>query len=99
MQVRAGRISNVRIAYGGMAATPRRAPATEAALDGRTWSAATFATAAAALAKDYAPISDFRASAEYRTRTAAALLNRFFLANEPGRKGALRVEDLMAERA
>jgi xanthine dehydrogenase small subunit len=99
MQVRDGRISDVRIAYGGMAATPRRAPATEAALDGRAWSAATFAAARAALAEDYAPISDFRASAEYRIRIAAALLYRFFLANEPRRKAALRVEDLMAERA
>ncbi len=99
MRVKDGLISNVRIAYGGMAATPKRAPAAEAALEGRQWSVAAFDAAKAALAKDFAPMSDLRASAEYRMQAAAALLKRFFLAHESRRKGALRVEDLMAERA
>ena len=99
MRVKDGTISNARIAYGGMAATPKRAPATEAALEGRKWTAAAFDAARAALVKDFKPIDDLRASAQYRMRAAAALLERFFLAHEPRRKGALRVEDLMAERA
>src|SRR5262249_13109760 len=83
MEVRDGKIANVRLAYGGMAATPKRAKAAEAALEGKKWSAAAFEAAQAELAKDFKPISDFRASADYRSRTAAALLQRFFLAHEP----------------
>jgi xanthine dehydrogenase small subunit len=68
-------ITAARIAYGGMAGTPKRALATEAALAGAclrdepSWD-----NAAAALERDFAPISDLRASAEYRLETARALL-------------------------
>ena len=73
------RVADVRIAYGGMAATPARALATEAALRGQDWNEATLDVAIAAMEKDYAPLSDMRASASYRMRIAKNLLRRFWL--------------------
>jgi xanthine dehydrogenase small subunit len=68
-------VTAARIAYGGMAATPKRAVATEAALAGaRLGDEPSWENALAALARDFAPISDMRASAEYRLETACALL-------------------------
>jgi xanthine dehydrogenase small subunit len=94
------RIATARVAYGGMAAIPKRAAAAEAALQGKPWAAATFEAAAAALERDFAPIDDMRASAEYRRKAAAALLLRFHLAHDPRQSGsALRVEDVLLERA
>ena len=73
------RIKAARAAFGGMAATPKRAAATEAALNGRQWKEATVRAAMAALAIDYAPLSDMRASSEYRLLTAQNLLYRYYL--------------------
>jgi xanthine dehydrogenase small subunit len=73
------RVADVRIAYGGMAATPARALATEAALRGQVWDEALLNAAIAAMETDYAPLSDMRASASYRMRTAKNLLRRFWL--------------------
>jgi xanthine dehydrogenase small subunit len=72
-------IEQVRIAFGGMAAIPKRASACEAALLGKPWNNATIAQAATALAQDFEPISDMRASRWYRRQVAANLLQRFFL--------------------
>jgi xanthine dehydrogenase small subunit len=70
-------ISAARIAFGGMAATPKRAPATEAALVGASLTdRATWDMALEALATDYQPIGDMRASARYRATTARALLTK-----------------------
>ena len=74
-----GRIADARVAFGGMAATPKRAAATEAALNGHPWEEATARAAMAALATDFAPLSDMRASREYRLSTAQNLLYRFHL--------------------
>ncbi len=74
-----GRVTAARIAYGGMAATPLRAPRAEAALLGKPWNAATMDAAATMLTHDYAPITDMRASAGYRLTVARNLLKRFFL--------------------
>ncbi|HRP26128.1 MAG TPA: xanthine dehydrogenase small subunit [Thauera sp.] len=74
-----GVVRSPRIAFGGMAATPRRALRTEAAIEGRRWDEAALFAALQALAEDYAPLSDLRASADYRRRTAAGLLRRFYL--------------------
>jgi xanthine dehydrogenase small subunit len=60
-----------------MAATPKRAAGAEAALRGKPWTAGTVRAAADALQQDFAPIDDMRASAAYRRRAAAALLERF----------------------
>ena len=70
-------VREARIAYGGMAATPKRAAAAEAALTGKPWTAATVRAAIEALRGDFEPIGDMRASAAYRRRVAAALLERF----------------------
>jgi xanthine dehydrogenase small subunit len=75
----AGMIGMVRIAFGGMAATPKRAKAVEAALLGKPWTQGTIDAAVTAFAEDYQPISDMRASAEYRLLTAQNLLKRFYL--------------------
>ncbi|MES2049675.1 MAG: xanthine dehydrogenase small subunit [Pseudomonadota bacterium] len=72
-------ISDAHIAYGGMAATSKRAPKAEAALNGQLWNEATLKNAMAMLAQDYAPLSDMRASSEYRMKTAQNLLRRFWL--------------------
>ena len=73
-----GVVRSARIAFGGMAATPKRAAKAEAALVGQPWTAQTIAEAQAALAEDFAPISDWRASAEYRAQSARGLLKRFY---------------------
>ncbi|MGZ5789448.1 MAG: FAD binding domain-containing protein, partial [Burkholderiaceae bacterium] len=73
------RITHARIAFGGMAATPKRATQTEAALTGQTWDEASLQTATAMLAQDYAPLSDMRASSAYRMKVAQNLLRRFWL--------------------
>ncbi|WP_108397092.1 xanthine dehydrogenase small subunit [Devosia submarina] len=75
----AGNVDTARIAFGGMAATPKRARAVEAVLVGQPWIQATIEAAIAAFAEDYQPISDMRASAEYRLLTAQNLLKRFYL--------------------
>jgi xanthine dehydrogenase small subunit len=62
-----------------MAATPKRAKAVEAALIGKPWTMETVEAAMAAFEADYQPISDMRASADYRLLTAKNLLTRFFL--------------------
>jgi xanthine dehydrogenase small subunit len=76
-----GIVAEVCIAYGGMAATPKRAKAVEAALIGKPWSLNTIEAAMEAYEDDYQPISDMRASAEYRMLAAKNLLKRFFLAH------------------
>nr|WP_315834503.1 xanthine dehydrogenase small subunit [Bradyrhizobium prioritasuperba] len=70
------RITDIRIAFGGMAATPKRALATEAALRGRSFDLAAVAAAKAALAEDFTPLSDMRATASYRLRSAQNLIAR-----------------------
>jgi xanthine dehydrogenase small subunit len=75
----AGEVSKARIAFGGMAATPKRAKAVEAMLVGKAWDNATIEAALPAFAADYQPISDLRASAEYRLLAAQNLLRRFYL--------------------
>jgi len=76
--LRGGTVAEARIAYGGMAAIPKRATAAEAALAGKPWTEASIRAATGALAGDFQPISDMRASAAYRRRVAGALLERFF---------------------
>ncbi len=73
-----GIITDARVAFGGMAATPRRAPAAEAALQGKPFTEETFESAARAVADDFTPLSDWRASAEYRHAVAANFFRRFW---------------------
>lgn len=74
-----GVVSEARIAFGGMAAIPKRASACEAALVGSAWYPGVIERACEALSEDFTPLSDFRASKEYRLLTAQNLLRKFFL--------------------
>jgi xanthine dehydrogenase small subunit len=71
------RVTSARIAFGGMAATPKRAPEAEAAIarasldDRQSWQGAL-----EALAADYQPIDDLRASAAYRRLAARAIFDK-----------------------
>ena len=74
-----GNVGMVRIAFGGMAATPKRAKAVEEALIGKPWTTATIEAAIPAFATDFTPLTDMRASKEYRLLAAQNLLRRFHL--------------------
>ncbi|MEP2654611.1 MAG: xanthine dehydrogenase small subunit [Sedimentitalea sp.] len=76
--VDAGLVTAARVAYGGMAGTPKRASGAEAALVGAVWSEPTVRAAMAALADDFQPLSDMRASAGYRLATAQNMLLRYW---------------------
>ncbi|KAF7599317.1 MAG: hypothetical protein CGU29_08205 [Candidatus Dactylopiibacterium carminicum] len=94
----AGRIASVRLAFGGMAATPRRAFAAEAALQGQPLELRAMEAAMAALNEDYQPIDDMRASAAYRLQVARNLLRRLWLeVSQPANlKPRLRIEEVSA---
>jgi len=74
-----GTIADARIAFGGMAATPKRAAQAEAVLKGAAWDEATAKRAMEALTADYQPLTDMRASSAYRLKVARNLLWRFHL--------------------
>ena len=73
-----GTITQARVAFGGMAGIPKRATHAEAALTGQSFSEDTIRNAMAALAQDFTPLSDMRASAAYRMHSAQNLLLRYF---------------------
>ncbi|MFC3071761.1 xanthine dehydrogenase small subunit [Shinella pollutisoli] len=75
----AGVIEEAVIAFGGMAGTPKRASHAEDALVGKRFEAQSFEAAAQALAEDYTPLTDWRASAQYRLMVAQNLVRRFHL--------------------
>ncbi len=72
-------VKEIRLAYGGMAATVRRGGRAEAALTGKPWTQANVNAAKLALAEDFKPLSDMRASADYRLQVAQNLLQRLWL--------------------
>ncbi len=79
LRLEGGTIADIRIAFGGLAATPKRARATEEALRGGPWDAAAIEAAAARLEEDFTPITDWRATAWYRMAVAQNLLRKFHL--------------------
>jgi xanthine dehydrogenase small subunit len=89
-------IVRARLAFGGIAATPKRAQKTEAALAGQPFAATTIEHACSALTEDFTPITDMRASADYRLLAAQNLLRRFHLENSC-KKVATRVLELVNE--
>ena len=97
VEVSDGHIVSARLAYGGMAAIPTRASAAERELTGQPWSEATIASATAALASDFTPLTDLRGSREYRLRAAGSMLRRFYLQHSPA-GFAVRVTDPSAAR-
>lgn len=84
LSIESGTIQSARVAFGGMAGTPKRAPACEAALAGQPWSLETIEAGAEALTEDYAPLSDMRASAGYRMKVAQNLLRKVWLEGTGG---------------
>jgi xanthine dehydrogenase small subunit len=74
-----GHVEDIRIAFGGMAATPKRAARVEGMLVGKPWNWTTISAVRDAFEEDYQPLTDWRATAEYRMLTAKNLLTRFFL--------------------
>lgn len=79
LRIEQGRVAEARIAFGGMAATAKRAARCETVLLGSPWNSATIENACAALADDFTPLSDFRASKEYRLLSAQNLLRKYFI--------------------
>nr|WP_218176126.1 xanthine dehydrogenase small subunit [Pseudomonas gingeri] len=79
LRIENGVVADARIAFGGMAAIPKRARACEAALVGAAWNLAGIERACRALAEDFTPLSDFRASKEYRLLSAQNLLRKYFI--------------------
>jgi xanthine dehydrogenase small subunit len=95
VQIEGGRIVAARIAFGGMAAIPARARAAERALLGAAWESASIESAARALADDFQPLTDLRASSAYRQRAAGNLLRRFYLEHGGG-TGPVRTDAALA---
>ncbi len=79
-----GICSDVRITYGGMAATPKRALHAETTLNNQKWSEANIRRAMQALASDFEPISDMRASKNYRMQVAQNLILKAWLEDQAG---------------
>lgn len=90
------RVLAVRIAYGGVAGIPKRAVHAEQALLGQLWDEQAIQRAQQALPDDFSPLSDGRASREYRERVAANLLQRFYLNSASSHQQPTRLGDLIA---
>ena len=88
MQREGERVRKVRIALGGMADIPKRALHVESALTDKAWNEENVRAAMQAVAQDFAPLSDMRASAGYRLRIAQNLLLRFFHESASGHQPA-----------
>ncbi len=95
VHVENGMVTAASIGAGGVAATPARATQTEAALRGQPWNAATVQAAAAALQAEFSPISDMRASSDYRKHVLGSLMQRFWLESQ-GKTG-VTLDDISVE--
>ncbi|MCJ8344432.1 xanthine dehydrogenase small subunit [bacterium] len=87
-------VKSIRIAYGGMAATPIRAKTTEEFLLGKEWNEEVVAKAEKLLQDEFTPLSDFRGSAWYRTKVSSNLLKKFHLisSNQLSQTGVVHYE-------
>ncbi|MFV2031446.1 MAG: xanthine dehydrogenase small subunit [Gammaproteobacteria bacterium] len=90
LQLHGDQVASIDIVFGGMAAIPKRAAQAEAVLSRNAWNEESVRQAMQALAKDFSPLTDMRASAAYRQQSAANLLYRFYL--ETRTKDALAPE-------
>ncbi|WP_322995823.1 xanthine dehydrogenase small subunit [Castellaniella sp.] len=79
-----GVVRSLRTGYGGVAATPSRARAVEAALQDQPWDETHVRVAMTAMAQDFKPLTDMRASSDYRQLASQNLLYRFYLETAPG---------------
>ena len=104
VELDAGIVVSARLAFGGMAATTKRASATEAKLIGKPWNDENLELAIAAL--DFTPMSDHRGSAWYRTQVAGNLLRGFYAetrdtpvpALQAGHVGTVQVDGLVEDQ-
>lgn len=87
-----GTVVEAMIAYGGMAGTPKRAKAVEAALVGKPWALESVEAALEKFEDDFSPLTDWRASAEYRMLAGKNLLKRFYLETSEGPAHIVRHE-------
>jgi len=97
----AGHVVDCRVAYGGMAATVKRASHCEKHLIGKPWTEDTLEQAQVTLDEDYQPLTDMRASAQYRQQCAKNLLYRFYLEtrlHQPLPTESIRVFDVPQEQ-
>jgi xanthine dehydrogenase small subunit len=74
-----GRVAEISTGFGGVAAIPARARKTEQALAGQPWNEAAVARAEAVLGEEFTPLTDMRASREYRRLATTRLLRKFFI--------------------
>ena len=79
VQIVDNKVLNINIAFGGMAAIPKRASQCEAELIGQTWTEGSIERAIAALSNDFSPLSDARASSAYRIQVAQNLVRRAYI--------------------
>ena len=86
-----GVVSAARLAFGGMAGIPKRAAAAEAILIGAPWQETSVRAAMQALSEDFRPLSDMRASADYRMQTAQNMLLRYFYEDQGALVSVLQV--------
>ena len=86
-----GHVTSARIAFGGMAGIPKRASQVEAALTGQPWTDASVDAAIKAFARDFDPLSDMRASAQYRLTSAQNMLRRIMAEHAGHRTNVLEV--------
>ena len=94
IRVAGERVSSARLAFGGLAGIASRAPQAERALIDHGWNSTGIDASIAALAADFQPLSDLRASSAYRLRAAGNLLRRCFLESEH-RPIAIRTHDAL----
>jgi xanthine dehydrogenase small subunit len=78
LDIEDGIVRKARIGLGGVAATPIRALAAEAALEGKPWAAETVEAAAQVLQAQGTPMSDHRASADYRSAMLGQSLKKLY---------------------
>ena len=78
LELDGGTVKSFRMACGGLAVVVKRAAHCEAALAGQPWNEQTVEKGCSALAKDFTPISDMRASADMRLKVVQNLLRRLF---------------------
>ncbi|MCT4556059.1 MAG: xanthine dehydrogenase small subunit [Pelagimonas sp.] len=86
-----GIVTQARIAFGGMAGTPKRAHTVEQALIGKPWSQATLDAAHDAWEQDFQPLTDMRASAAYRLTTARNMALRALFEDQGQQTSVLEV--------
>ncbi|WP_372739660.1 xanthine dehydrogenase small subunit [Neptunomonas sp.] len=86
IKINHGRVSSAIIAFGGMAAIPKRASHCEQALLNQAWAETTIHQAMDALQQDFTPLSDFRASADYRMQAAQNILLKCWIESQSALK-------------